>query len=90
MSWEDCGFKPGKINGPAKCARQCSDCDGEHHFYAHSGEWEDEDEYPPEDWEPEMYFACKHCGATAEMVSDDDEMQDALDAGMQDDRPDAW
>lgn len=65
MSWEDCGFKPGKINGPEKCpAGMCGDCDGDHHFYAQA----DEDT----DGEPTMFFACKHCPTTAEMVDEDE------------------
>lgn len=56
MSWEDCGFKPGKINGNPKCARYCSDCDGEHHFYASCSS------------DGIGLFVCKHCDATAEMI----------------------
>lgn len=60
MSWEDCGYRPGKINGPDKCPRRCGDCDGEHHFLV------DYDyEFPT--------FACKHCDATAELIEEEDE-----------------
>jgi len=63
MSWEDCGFNPGKIDGPEKCPRgSCSDCDGFHHFYAHDNSDDGSD------W----VFACKHCDTTAEMVDDDE------------------
>lgn len=71
MSWEDCGFKPGKINGPAKCPRQCSDCDGDHHFYIDSGD-DAEDEAGTQ-------FVCKHCGVNAEMVDDDTDADDFED-----------
>jgi hypothetical protein len=64
MSWEDCGFKPGKINGPAKCSRQCDACDGDHHFLVDGGD-------PDDDKEPVAQFVCKHCDATAEMVDED-------------------
>lgn len=74
MSYEDCGFKPGKIYGPEKCARQCSDCDGDHHFYigGRSGCEDDDDEMPvlPDGLDPEMYFVCKHCETYAEAVDE--------------------
>lgn len=69
MSWEDCGFKPGKINGPPRCPRQCGDCDGEHHFLIDSGMGLEDEEYDPE---APAQFVCKHCDATAEMVDDDE------------------
>ncbi len=72
MSWEDCGFKPGKINGPAKCSRQCSACDGEHHFIVDASDCSEES--------PDaMKFACKHCDVTAEMVPDDTDPDDFQD-----------
>lgn len=80
MSWEDCGFRPGKIHGPPKCPRgACSDCDGEHHFDAESVD--------PEHLDPDdsvareavaaghtEYFACRHCDTWATMVDEDDEL----------------
>lgn len=73
MSWEDCGFKPGKIHGNARCDRTCSDCDGEHHFYIQSGPRLDDDdnEIPlPDGVDEECYFSCKHCETIAEAIDD--------------------
>lgn len=71
MSYEDCGFKPGKINGPRTC-RQCDGCNGLHHFYvAYAGE--DDGELPDGMAPDEGYFQCKHCGTWAEMVDEDEE-----------------
>ncbi len=74
MSWEDCGFKPGKIYGPDTC-RQCGECDGKHHFYVGCADscLDDNEERPelPEGLDPEMFFQCKHCGVFAEAVDDD-------------------
>lgn len=73
MSWEDCGFKPGPFE-PAKCpAGRCGDCDGEHHFYVSSDPDEGEDGNEivrPPDYEPEMYFVCKHCGCKAALIEE--------------------
>lgn len=75
MSWEDCGFKPGKIFGDPKCPRTCSGCDGEHHFYVQCRDGcldEDEPrEQLPEGLNPDIHFKCKHCGTYAEAVDDD-------------------
>jgi len=82
VSWEECGFKPGAIHGPDKCARTCSDCDGDHHFYAHSVDPED-DERNDECGRAEQeaiaaghteFFVCKHCVTWAEMVDEDEEL----------------
>jgi hypothetical protein len=86
MSWEDCGFKPGIINGPAKCPKgQCGDCDGDHHFYASYEDVEDETEDP--NFEPAMFFECKHCGTRATMIPEDgpDDEEMAAQAKAHDD-----
>lgn len=74
MSWEDCGFKPGKIYGPSKCSLQCSDCDGDHHFLIGSSEsgCEDDDEPVtlPEGLDPSVYFVCRHCETYADAVDE--------------------
>lgn len=68
MSWEDCGFRPGKIDGPAQCPKgACGECDGAHHFIVGFDE-DDESEF---DDGPDMFFKCKHCDAIAEMVGED-------------------
>lgn len=75
MSWEDCGYKPGKIEGRATCpAGRCGDCDGEHHFYVRYGDDEENERKAAADpnFEPEPYFSCKHCEARATMVQDDE------------------
>jgi len=54
---------------------RCGDCDGEHHFYVGFEDDEDEDGNEierPADYEPAMFFECKHCGVKAEMVADDE------------------
>jgi hypothetical protein len=62
MSWEPCGYRPGPFT-PARCpVGECSECDGEHHFYAE----------PDEDGE-DYSFVCKHCELRVEMVDDDAE-----------------
>ncbi len=66
MSHEDCGFRPGKIDGPAACPHICDDCDGDHHWIIETPAEEDEDR---DDYEPR--FVCKHCAATAEMIDED-------------------
>jgi len=73
VSWEDCGSKPGKINGPAKCAHECGDCDGEHHFYVAFAE--DDDGEIIEATADQPFFRCKHCSVTAEMVDEDEDTQ---------------
>lgn len=73
MSWEDCGFKPGKIYGPETC-RQCSDCDGNHHFYIGCADscLDEDDKLPvlPDGLDPEVFFVCKHCNIYAESVDE--------------------
>lgn len=81
MSWEQCGFRPGWIHGPGKCPRgACADCDGEHHFYVHSVNIQDDD---PEDRFGAIakavaagetdFFACKHCDTWADLVDEDED-----------------
>lgn len=77
MSWEDCGFKPGKIYGDAKCARKCGDCDGEHHFYIGTSDSHNEEDEPlklPEGLDPNVFFCCRHCETYADAIDDDEDL----------------
>jgi hypothetical protein len=79
MSWEDCGFKPAP-HEPKYC-RQCSDCDGEHHFYVTCADGCDDDDDPlevPEGIDRDMHFVCKHCGLRVNAIDEDESEADSV------------
>ena len=77
MSWEVCGFRPGKIHGRAKCRQMCGDCDGAHHFLYDSvdpetmGAADEATRARVADGHAEC-FVCKHCPTWAEIIDDEE------------------
>lgn len=70
MTIEDFDTAPGRLHGPAKCPRRCSECAGNHHWIEHCPDPEfDKDRISMAMLAVgvEAGYVCKHCDAWAEM-----------------------